>query len=403
MRFIVTIRKEGAPDETRTIEAATRFAVYDHVQAEGSTVVSITEKSGLHLPGWLNITIGTGVKRIEIVRFTKNLSAMLSAGLSLARALAVIERQSSNKALRTIVTNTADTVKRGEPFHTALAAYPHVFPNLLVSMVRAGEESGSLADALRVVGVQMERSEELTRKVRGAMIYPSIVLVAIVIVAVLMLIFVVPTLTSTFEQLGVQLPLATRIIVAVSNFLMGNVLAVGLGAAVFIVAAGLFLRSERGKAVVLFVGLHTPVVSEIVRETYSARTARTLSSLLSSGVSILDALAITRDVVHASVFARVITEAEERVKKGEPLSAPFAANTKVYPILLGDMLMVGEETGKITDMLLQIAEFYEADVSEKTKDLSTIIEPILMLFIGAVVGVFAVSIIGPIYSLSSAI
>jgi type IV pilus assembly protein PilC len=172
---------------------------------------------------------------------------------------------------------------------------------------------------------------------------------------------------------------------------------------VLIVLAVVFVRSRLGKRVVLAVSLHTPVIQELVRETYAARAARALSSLLAAGVPVLEALAITREVVRAESFARVIEEAEAHVKKGELLSASFAEHTKLYPILMSDMLAVGEETGKVTDMLRQIAEFYEDDVAQKTKDLSTIIEPVLMLLIGAVVGVFAVSMIGPIYSLSSAI
>jgi type IV pilus assembly protein PilC len=404
MKFLITIRKEGAPDTTRTIEADSRFDVYRQINGEGGSVISIGEQHGFNFAKifQFNISIGTGIKRMEVVRTAKNLSAMLSAGLSLSRALSVIERQSNNRSLKAVMTGLSESVKRGSSFHEALAAYPKVFPEIFVAMVRAGEESGSLADALSVVGLQMERSEELIRKIRGAMIYPAIVIAAIVIVCILMLIYVVPTLTKTFSSLGVKLPLATRVIVAMSDFLVANSLLV-LGVLALLVFGGvMFVRSRLGGRLVLATALHLPVVGELARETYTARTARTLSSLLSSGVPILDALSITKEVVHADVFAKVVDEAAARVKKGEPLSASFAEHPKLYPILMSDMLIVGEETGKVAEMLKQIAEFYEADVSEKTKDLSTIIEPVLMLLIGAVVGVFAVSMIGPIYSLSSA-
>ncbi len=390
-------------DETRVVEAESRFAVYELVQKEGGRVVAIKEASrGLRMPAWLNVSIGTGVKRIEIVRMAKNLSAMLSAGLSLARALSVIERQAGNKRLKTVVKGLSESIRKGSAFHEALGAYPHIFPPVFIAMVQAGEESGSLAESLRIVALQMERSEELKRKIRGAMIYPSIVVTAIVIVGILMLIFVVPTLTATFTQLHVPLPLATQIIVALSNFMVAYALYVLFGLAFLLVAGIAFFRSRLGGRLVIAVSLRLPVIGELVRETYSARASRTLSSLLASGVPVLDALVIAKEVVHAEAFARVITEAEDDVRKGEPLSAPFARATRLYPVLMSDMLAVGEETGKVAEMLQQIAEFYEGDVSEKTKDLSTIIEPVLMLFIGAVVGVFAVSMIGPIYSLSSA-
>jgi type IV pilus assembly protein PilC len=405
MQFRTVIRKVGVPDETRMIEAASRFAVYELVNSEEGTVVSITERHKGSLDTLLrfNIKIGTGVKRSEIIRTAKNLSAMLSAGLSLSRALSVTERQSSNKYLKAIAVGISELVKEGSSFHEALAAYPKVFPPIFVAMVQAGEESGSLSNSLTVVAMQMERSEELIRKVRGAMIYPAIVITAVLIVAILMLIYVVPTLTSTFTSLGVQVPVATRIVVAMSDFMVSNITIVLSALAMLVFGGILFVRSKLGSKVVIAASLHLPVIGELVRETYTARASRTLSSLLSAGVPVLDALAITKEVVHAETFAHVIEEAEVQVKKGEPLSSAFSKATKLYPILMSDMLGVGEETGKVAEMLQQIAEFYESDVAEKTKDLSTIIEPILMLVIGAGVGVFAVAMIAPIYQLSSAI
>lgn len=404
MKYRIIVRKDGAPDQTRTVEAPSRFAVYDMVQKEGGMVAELREDSmAFKIPAWLNISFGNGVKRIEIIRMAKNVSAMLTAGLSISRALSVIERQSSKKYLRLVVAGISESIKKGSSFHEALAAYPKVFPELFVAMARSGEESGSLAESLSVVALQMERSEELIRKIRGAMIYPSIVITAVIIVGILMLIYVVPTLTATFVQLGVEVPLTTRIIVAVSDYLVAHV-AVVLVLLAGCIAGGIeFFRSRIGSRIILAVALWTPVIKELVRETYTARTSRTLSSLLSAGVPVLEALTITKEVVHAPVYARIIEEAEEYVKKGDPLSASFSAHPTLYPIFMSDMLAVGEETGKVADMLRQVAEFYETDVAEKTKDLSAIIEPVLMLVIGAAVGVFAVSMIAPIYSLSSAI
>lgn len=404
MKFSVIIRKDGVPDQSHVIEAPSRFAVYDQIQKEGGVVIELREGGGrFKIPAWFSITIGTGVKRVEIIRMTKNLSAMLSAGLSLARALSVIKRQSDNKSLKAVVVGLSESIKKGLSFHEALAQYPKVFSELLIAMTRAGEESGSLSESLSTVGLQMERSEELSRKIKGAMIYPAIVVTAIVIVGILMLMFVVPTLTKTFTELGVQIPLTTRIIVALSDFMANHSLFVFSSIVLFTVCCILIARSKKGSATILAVALYLPVIGELVRETYTARASRTLSSLLSSGVPILNALSITKEVVRADAFANIIGEAETRVKKGELLSASFSENTHLYPILMSEMLLVGEETGKIADMLKQVAEFYEADVAEKTKNLSTIIEPILMLLIGTVVGVFAVSMISPIYSLSSAI
>jgi len=405
MKFRTTIRKEGKADEIRIIDASSRFDVYNLIRDENGFVTLIEEQNTLRSSSLahFNISIGTGIKRMEIVRLAKNLSAMLTAGLSLFRVLSVIERQSSNKNMKTLVASLSETVKKGSSFHEALAEHPRVFPQIFVAMARAGEESGSLSESLSIVALQMERSEELVRKIKGAMIYPAIVITAVLIVGVLMLMYVVPTLTSTFTSLGVKVPFATQVIVALSDFMVGNVILVFVFLIILFLGGFLFVRSKLGGKIVLSVALHIPVVNELVRETYTARASRTLSALLASGVPVLDALSITKEVVHAEAFARVVEEAEEHVRKGELLSTSFALHSELYPLLMSDMLAVGEETGKVADMLKQVAEYYEADVGEKTKDLSTIIEPVLMLVIGAAVGVFAVAIISPIYQLSSAI
>jgi len=405
MKFRTTIRKDGLPNQTKTIDAPSRFDVYEQVRNDGGFVVSITEHRefsfGIH--SRFNITIGTGVKRMEIVRTAKNLSSMLSAGLSVSRALSIIERQSGNKHFKAVICGISESIKNGSSLHEALAAYPKVFPEIFVAMTRAGEESGSLSESLNVVALQMERSQNLVRKIKGAMIYPAIVISVVAVVGVLMLIYVVPTLTSTFTSLGVKVPIATRIIVALSNFMVAHSLFVLSSLVVLVVGFILFVRSKTGGSVVVACALRLPVVAELVRETYTARASRTLSSLLSAGVPVLDALSITKDVVNTRAYAEVVSEAEVHVKKGELLSAAFSEHTKLYPLLMSEMLAVGEETGKVADMLRQVAEFYEENVAEKTKDLSTIIEPALMILIGIFVGIFAVSMIAPIYQLSSAI
>jgi type IV pilus assembly protein PilC len=218
-----------------------------------------------------------------------------------------------------------------------------------------------------------------------------------------MLMFVVPTLSNTFKELGVELPLATRIIVGVSDFMAGNIALVLALVVAFFGGFIFFLRSKVGGKVTLFLSLRIPVIGELVQETMSARAARSLSSLLSSGVEMLSALSIAGEVVGDNSFGKVVKEAEERVRKGEPLSVSFTEHSKLYPVFVGDMIAVGEETGKVADMLGQVAQYYETDVEERTKDLSTIIEPILMLIIGSAVGVFAMAMITPIYSLSEKI
>ena len=404
MRFKATFKKEDGSEETRVVEAENRFSVYQEAEKVGETVTAIEEAGrGWNLKALASLTIGKGIKVEEHITFVKNLAAMLSAGLNLNRALSVIERQTSNKVLKRIVTELQTAVKGGMSFHEALAQHPKIFSKLEIAMSKAGEESGTLAESLRVVAKQMDRAHTLMKKVKGAMIYPGIILFAIIVIGILMMVYVVPTLASTFTELGVELPTSTKIILAVSDFMVNNIVLVIASVLLLMGLIVYALRSPAGAAVALRGSLYIPVVSTIVKETFSARAARTLSSLLSSGVEMLTAISITREVVGNRIFGKPIEEAEELVRKGEPLSASFAKYPKLYPVLFTDMIAVGEETGKVADMLGQVAEYYETDVEDKTKDLSTVIEPVLMLIIGAAVGVFAFSMIGPIYSLTSQI
>lgn len=385
------------------MDAASRFAVYSDAEKESATVIAVEEASGFALPKLGDISFGNGVKMDERITFTKNLSAMLAAGLSLSRALSVITRQSKNRALKKIASDLEEKVKTGMAFHEALAGHKNIFSDLFIAMTKAGEESGTLADALKVVARQMDRSNTLTKKVKGAMIYPSVILVAVVVIGILMMIYVVPTLSSTFTELGVDLPAATRAIIGISDFMAANSILVLAGLAAIVVGFVAFTRTKAGGSIVVRAALALPVIGELVRETFAARAARALASLLSSGVEMLSALKIASEVVGERTFAKVIDEAEVRVRKGEPLSAAFNDHPKLYPPFIADMIAVGEETGKVADMLSQVAEYYETDVEDRTKDLSTIIEPILMLFIGGAVGVFALAMISPIYSLSDKI
>jgi type IV pilus assembly protein PilC len=404
MKFTVTLKKEDGAEEKRVVEATSRFDVYAQMEKEALTVVSLTEGGGgFSMPSWLNIKLTSGIKTEERITFAKNLSAMLGAGLTLSRALSVIERQAGGKGLKEIVTTLEARVKKGDAFHEALAEHPKVFSPLFIAMTKAGEESGTLADALKVVARQMDRAFTLQKKIKGAMIYPCIILFAIVVIGILMMIYVVPTLAATFKDLGAKLPQATQTVIAISDFMSSHVFLV-FGMLIGFTAGFMwFSKTKFGSNAILAVALRIPVIGTLVRETFSARAARALSSLLASGVEMLSAIAITEEIVGDNRFGKVVGESGARVKKGDALSAAYIEHPKLYPVFFGEMIAVGEETGQVSGMLSQVAEYYENDVEEGTKDLSTIIEPMLMLFIGAFVGVFAISMISPIYSLSSQI
>ncbi len=403
MKFKVSaMNKEGDTYE-EVLDVADKFAVYRDIRERGDKVLDVTEESsgGISL-GFINEFLHS-VSQDEKVVLTKNMAAMLEAGLTASRAIGVMERQTRNPRLKKILNGISGDIKRGGTLSSAFAKYPKVFPALLVSMVHAGEESGKLSESLRVVSMQMERSSTLTKKIRGALMYPGIVLTAMVGIGIAMLIYVVPTLTATFSELGTELPPATKAIIAVSQFLSNYTLLALGGIIAFVIALIALARTPQGKSVFDWIFVHMPLIGPLVIETNSARTTRTLGSLLSSGVDMVLAISIAREVVGNSMYHSVLKEAEESVTKGDGLSAAFMAHPELYPPLVSEMIAVGEETGKLSDLLKETAEFYEESVAQQTKDLSTIIEPILMVVIGGAVGFFAYAMITPIYAISSGI
>lgn len=387
-----------------SVTAADRYAVYDIARQNGHIVYEIEDASSGGLKKWLDMErINYHLSRVktdELVMVTRNLANMLKAGLALSRALSVIERQSSNPRLIGIIKSVREQISQGDELHTALAKYPKTFNDLYVAMVAAGEESGGLADSLETLSQQLQRSSELKKKVKGAMIYPAIVITAMVIIGILMMIYVVPSITNTFRSLELDLPATTEFLIAFSEFMnQYTLVAIGglLGAVVGVVY---FLKTPVGHRMASWTVIRLPVIGTIAKETNSAYTARTLASLLHAGVDVVRSIDITKQVLQNDYYKEVMDTAAKRVEKGTALSETFIERDDLYPILVGEMISVGEETGQIADMLHQLAEFYENEVEQKTKDLSTIIEPILMLVIGTGVGFFALAMIAPIYSIS---
>lgn len=392
---------------TETVEAVDRYAVYEIARVNGHTVSGINEKKRFSLKGMINTEkidyFLSRVKSDELVTMTRNLSSMITAGLPLTRALSVIERQSSNPKLRLTLKSIREEINKGQSFHDTLAKFPNVFSSLYVAMVRAGEESGQLSGALKTLGVQMERSSTLKKKVKGAMIYPTIVIVIMLLIGAIMMVYVVPAITGTFTKMNIELPMSTKILIATSDFMSQNTVLVlgGMVGSIFLFIY--ILKTTVGKRIFHFLFTKIPVIGAIVKEVNAARTARTLSSLLASGVDVISAIKITEDVVQNVYYKAILSEAAKRVEKGTVLSEVFIENTDFYPVLVGEMILVGEETGQIANMLQELAGFYETEVDQKTKDLSTIIEPILMVCIGGAVGFFALAMITPIYSITDSV
>ncbi len=393
--------KSNTGDITQGVmEAEDRLALAHELRSHGSVPISIIEKKENFLNGFLKFSdMFGGVKITEMVVITKNLSGMLKAGLPLSRALSVLKKQTKNVKLNKILTILEEEISGGGTLSSGLAKFPDVFSKLFVSMTRAGEESGNLAGALSDVGINLEKSSALTKKIHGALIYPGVIMSAMVVIGILMFAFVVPTLAGTFKSLGVKLPFATQLLVNVGTFFSQHLLLTFVILIAAVLGMMSFLRASFMTKYIDYIILRLPIIGNLTKELNTARTTRTISSLLISGVSITRALEITEDVVQNIYYKQVLAEAKVAVEKGEPFAKIFEKNLDLYPVMVSEMIEVGDETGKLSDMLLQIALFYETEVENITKNLSTIIEPVLMVFIGVAVGFFAISMISPLYSI----
>jgi len=400
MRFHYKATDKAGEIQEGDMDANDKIALGNQLREHDLTLIAAWPVSQRGFKGWLAkvATIGT-VSTTDKILFGKNLGSMLEAGLSLSRALSVIERQTKNKKFKSVLGDLNIKISEGDSLSKALQNHKSVFSHLFVAMVQAGEESGVLVEALHVVSSQMEKTHQLQKKIRGAMIYPGVIITAMAGIGVFMLMFIVPTLTSTFSSLGVELPQSTQFIIAVSDAFQNNTVALIVGFLVFVGLIVTAFKTKVGRRILEWVFLHAPVISTMVKEANSARTARTLSSLIASGVPYLSAVQITEEVLQNSYYKQVLQKAAKNVERGLPVSKVFEENQKYYPIFVSEMIAVGEETGDLGPMLMKVAVYYEEEVEEKTKNLSTIIEPVLMIIVGAAVGFFAISMISPMYSL----
>lgn len=384
-----------------TKEFSDKAALYSALRKEGSTLLSVEEIKEHKIQ--FHFSIRKAVKAEELISFAKNLAVMTDAGLPVSRALSILAKQSKRKKFIALMEDIISSINQGETLSRAMERHSDIFSNIFISMVKAGEESGKLSFSLRAIASQLEKSNTLSKKIKGAMIYPAVIVSLMVVIGIVLMVYMVPTLTATFQGLNIALPLPTRIVIAMSDFLRSNIILTLLAIIGAVIGSIYFLRTLTGKNLSDWVILKMPIFKTLSKEVNAARTARTLSSLVSSGVEIVEAIRITSNVVSNHYFKEVLEDSAKQVEVGELLSSVLAGKGNLYPVFVSEMLAVGEETGKMTDMLENIAVYYEGEVDQKTKDLSTIIEPFLMILIGIAVGAFAIAMLLPTYSLVDAI
>lgn len=339
----------------------------------------------------------------EKMVFARNLSIMVASGLTVSRAVSNLAVQTENKTFKKILLEIYDEIQGGKSLSEGLAKFPGIFGELFINMVRVGETAGNLDEVLNIVAVQLEKEHDLKSKVKGAMIYPAVILVVMFVIGIIMLTFVLPKLLSVFKDTGAQLPAMTQFIVDLSDLLRNNGPVLSIALVFLILFLQYFLRQPLGKQTLSWLSIKIPIFSPLVKQTNCARFARIYSSLLKSGVGSVEALKIISHTLTNYYYQQALLGSIDDIQKGVNLSKILADNNQIFPILVSQIVQVGEETGKTEVVLLQLAEFYEEEVDQITKNLSAVIEPLLMVVIGSAVGFFAVAMLQPMYSMMDSV
>ena len=332
----------------------------------------------------------------DLAVFSRQLSVLFSADVPLVSALHTLEGQETNEGLREILADIAADVDGGMKFSDALEKYPDIFSNFYVQMVRAGEESGNVEQVLLFLTEYTERRARINSKIRGAMIYPAFVVVTFTIVAIVMLVFVIPQLLNVLAQGGGELPIVTRVIIFLSESVQSfwHIGLVFLSVLLFIIWR--YTKTEAGRIFWDEFKLKLPVAGKLFRQLYIFRFAESLNMLLAGGVPINRALSITSDIVDNSVYRKIIIDARAHVNRGESISSALMLYPEV-PSLVAQMVSVGEHSGKLTDILGNISDFYEEETNNAVNNLTSLIEPVLMVVIGLAVAVLVIGVLLPIY------
>lgn len=397
-RFNYKAKDKNSQIVTGEVEAATDMAAAKLVRDKGLTVISIKP---------IRENIFNIIKRYreritysDITTFTRQLSTMVNAGLPITEALLVLRSQQKG-SMQAMVARILADVEGGESLSSSISRYPKVFSQTYVALVKSGEVGGVLDDVLLRLSENMEKEQELRGKLKGALIYPMVIVIGMLVVGAVLMIFVIPKLMSLYSEFNATLPTPTKILMAIANFSTRFwpliLISVGLGIYLY----GIYRKTPDGRMKTDELILKIPVYGDFMRQSILTEVTRTLSLMVGSGVSILESLNITAGVVENVVIADALKDASKQVEKGFPIAFSFARHPEAFPYLLSQMIAVGEETGKMEDVLKKISHIFEMESEEKIKGLTSAIEPIIMIILGVGVGFLVIAVILPIYNLTS--
>ena len=386
--------RAAAGVQTGEIEAPDRMTAVGELRRRAILVTQITEKAGGKSP----IRIGSKVKDKEMAVFTRQFSTMIDAGLPLVQCLNILAEQSESRNLRGVTANVARNVQDGTTLAEALRKHPRTFDDLFTNMVEVGETGGILDVIFQRLAGYIEKAAALKRKVKGAMVYPGSIVGVAFLVIVFMLTFVIPTFAAIFKDMGADLPVPTRIVIWLSEFVRSYILLIfaAIGGAIFAMRS--YYRTENGKATIDALLLRVPIFGPLIRKVAVARFTRTLGTLVQSGVPILEGLRITATTAGNKVVEKAVLQCRTSVTAGKTLAEPLKLSG-VFPPMVTHMIFVGEQTGALDGMLSKIADFYDDEVNTAVNTLTSLLEPIMIVFLGGVVGGLVVAMYLPIFKL----
>jgi type IV pilus assembly protein PilC len=381
------------------MEAETEDAVNNRLRAQQLQPMKVKKKGKS-----LSLQIGSGVSPKDIVTFTRLFATMIDAGLPIVQCLDILQGQTDNKHFAVVLRDVKANVEQGATFSDSLRRHPKVFDSLYTNLVQAGEVGGILDTILNRLAVYIEKAMKLRRQIRGAMVYPSAVIVVFIGVLCVLLGFVIPSFETMFKDFGAkdELPALTKMVIGASQFFVGNLLWILLGMTGLVVFIGYVYRTPKGKRWFHKLFLRLPIVGPVLRKIAVARFTRTLGTLLASGVPILDALDIVAKTAGNIIVEEAILYARVKISEGKNMAQPLM-ETNVFPPMVVQMVGVGEQTGALDAMLNKIADFYEEEVDVAVAALTSLIEPVLMVGIGGTVGVVLISMYLPIFSIAGKI
>jgi type IV pilus assembly protein PilC len=398
--FVWEARGRAGDVRTGTMDADSEAAVLARLRSQQLSPTKVKKKQAFSL----NIQIGAGVDAKDLVKFTRQFATMIDAGLPLVQCLEILGNQEPNKFFQSALRDIKGTVEQGATFSDALRRHPKIFDELFINLVQAGEVGGILDTILNRLAIYIEKRVKLARQVRGALAYPTAVIVIMMVVIFVLMTFVIPAFEGMFAEFGAknELPTLTKMVIGLSkSFVTYLPVIVPTGIAA-VVGAAYFYRSKRGKKIVHRVILTLPILGPVLQKIAVARFTRTLGTLLSSGVPILDALDIVAKTAGNVTVEEGLLYARARISEGKNMAEPLA-EIKAFPGMVVQMVAVGEQTGALDTMLSKIADFYEEEVDVAVASLTSLLEPILMVVVGAIVGVVLISMYLPIFDLAGKI